>query len=70
MKVEMWKKPEEIEERRPRLNNRFILAPLLFLATLTPVFAVDDVLKGSIIISMTLLFIAGMVFIRYGNRTQ
>jgi len=69
MKVEMWKKPEEIEERRPKLI-KFILPLLLFLATLTPVFAVDDVLKGSIVISLTLLFIAGMVFIRYGNRTQ
>jgi len=67
--VEMWKKPEEIKKRRPRLN-RLLLGGFLFLVNLSPVYAQDDVLKGSIVISMTLLLIAGMVFIRYGNKSK
>lgn len=67
--MEMWKKPEEIKKRRPRLN-RLLLGGFLFLVNLSPVYAQDDVLKGSIVISMTLLLIAGMVFIRYGNKSK
>jgi len=67
--VEMWKKPEEIEKRRPKVN-RLLLGGFLFLVNMSPVYAQDDVLKGSIVISMTLLLIAGMVFIRYGNKSK
>lgn len=69
MKVEMWKKPEEIKKRRPKVN-RLLLVAFIFLVNMSPVYAQDDVLKGSIVISMTLLLIAGMVFIRYGNKSK
>ena len=68
--MEMWKKPEEIKKRRPKVN-RLLLGGFIFMINMSPVYASDDALKGSIVLSMTLLLIAGMVFIRYnGNKSK
>jgi len=70
MKVEMLKKPEEIEKRRPKVN-RLILGGFIFLINMSPVYAqVDSGVQGAIIQSMTALLITAMVFIRYGNKSK
>jgi len=72
MKIEYWKRPEDVEKRRPKLKT-LVLAGLIFLINLTPVFATvadNDATRGAIILSMTLLLITGMVFLRYGIKDR